>query len=68
MVQYGLTPIQAIRAATVMAAEALGRSQDVGTIAVDRFGDLVAVAGNPLSDVTLLERPVAVIKGGMQVD
>ncbi|MCD2315065.1 amidohydrolase family protein [Sphingomonas sp. IC-11] len=68
MVQYGMTPLQAIRAATVTAAEALGRSKDVGTIAVGRFGDMVAVAGNPLSDVTVLERPVAVIKGGARVD
>ncbi|MCC2979705.1 metal-dependent hydrolase family protein [Sphingomonas sp. IC4-52] len=68
MVRYGMTPLQAIRAATVTAAEALGRSKDVGTIAVGRFGDMVAVAGNPLFDVTVLERPVAVIKGGARVD
>ena len=68
MVQYGMTPLQAIRAATVTAAEALGRSKDVGTIAVGRFGDMVAVSGDPLTDVTVLERPVAVIKGGARVD
>lgn len=68
MVQYGMTPLQAIRAATVTAAEALGRPGDVGAIAVGRFGDMVAVAGNPLADVTVLERPVAVIKGGARVE
>lgn len=68
MIQYGMTPLQAIRAATVTAAEALGRSRDVGAIAVGRYGDMVAVSGNPLSDVTTLERPVAVIKGGVCVD
>lgn len=68
MVQYGMTPLQAIRAATVTAAEALGRSQDVGVIATGRFGDMVAVSGDPLADVTVLERPVAVIKGGARVD
>lgn len=67
MVQYGMTPLQAIRAATVTAAEALGRTRDVGAIAVGRYADMVAVPGNPLTDVTALERPAAVIKGGEQV-
>ena len=68
MVQYGMTPLEAVRAATLTAAEALGRSKDVGAIAVGRFGDLVAVTGDPLADVTLLEKPAAVVKGGVLVD
>lgn len=68
MVRFGMTPLQAIRAATLTAADALGRNRDVGAIAVGRFGDIIAVAGNPLEDVTVLERPVAVIKGGARVD
>jgi imidazolonepropionase-like amidohydrolase len=64
MVQYGMTPIEAIRAATRNAAEALGRTGDVGAIAQGRFGDIVAVRGDPLRDVTVLERPEAVVKGG----
>lgn len=64
MVRYGLTPLQAIRAATSNAAEALGRSQDVGAIAVGRYADIVAVEGDPLTDIRTLEKPVAVIKGG----
>ncbi len=68
MVRFGMTPLQAIRAATLTAADALGRNRDVGAIAVGRLGDIVAVAGNPLEDVTVLERPVAVIKGGARVD
>ncbi|OWK32125.1 metal-dependent hydrolase family protein [Sphingomonas mucosissima] len=68
MVQYGMTPLQAIRAATVTAADALGRSKDVGAITVGRFGDMVAVSGDPLADVTVLERPAAVIKGGTRVN
>ncbi len=68
MVQYGMTPLQAIRAATVTAADALGRTRDVGAIAVGRYADMVAVPGNPLADITVLERPAAVIKGGEQVD
>lgn len=65
-VEWGMTPAEAIRTATVNAAEALGRS-DVGVIAVGRWGDLVAVDGDPLKDVRVLERPVAVIKGGERV-
>jgi imidazolonepropionase-like amidohydrolase len=64
MVQWGMTPMQAIQAATVNAAEALGRPGDVGTIAVGRFGDLVGVAGDPLADVTLLQHVAFVMKGG----
>ncbi|UVO49772.1 amidohydrolase family protein [Sphingomonas sp. SUN019] len=67
MVQYGMTPLQAIRAATVTAAEALGRTRDVGAIAIGRYGDMVAVQGDPLADVATLEKPVAVIKGGVPV-
>lgn len=64
MVRYGATPLQAIQAATVNAAEALGQAKDVGRVAVGAYGDLVGVAGDPLSDVTVLERPVFVMKGG----
>ena len=67
MVQYGMTPLEAIQSATRNAAEALGRTNDVGAIAVGRFGDLVAVTGDPTRDVTLLERPAAVIKSGKLV-
>lgn len=68
MVRYGLTPAEAIRSATWNAAQALGRDGDVGAIAVGRYGDLVAVKGDPLADVTVLERPVAVVKGGVRVE
>jgi imidazolonepropionase-like amidohydrolase len=64
MVQYGMTPMQAIQAATVTAAQALGREKDVGAIAVGRYGDLIAVDGDPLADVRVLEKVDAVIKGG----
>jgi imidazolonepropionase-like amidohydrolase len=55
MVTWGMTPMQAIQAATVTAAEALGRSGDVGAIATGRYGDLIAVAGDPLADVSILQ-------------
>jgi imidazolonepropionase-like amidohydrolase len=64
MVTWGMSPMQAIQAATVTAAEALGRSKDVGAIAVGRFGDLIAVAGDPLADVGTLQSVAFVMKGG----
>jgi imidazolonepropionase-like amidohydrolase len=64
MVTWGMTPMQAIRAATVNAAEALGRTADVGAIAVGRYGDLIAVTGDPLADVTRLQTVSFVMKGG----
>ena len=67
MVTYGMTPLQAIQAATRNAAQALGREWDVGAIAVGRFGDLVAVTGDPTRNVRLLENVDAVVKGGALV-
>jgi imidazolonepropionase-like amidohydrolase len=64
MVKWGMTPMQAIQAATATAAEALGRTADVGAIAVGRYGDLIAVAGDPLADVTRLQSVAFVMKGG----
>ncbi len=64
MVTWGMTPLQAIQSATVNAAEALGRTADVGAIAVGRYADLIAVSGDPLRDVTLLQRVAFVMKGG----
>jgi imidazolonepropionase-like amidohydrolase len=66
MVQWGMTPIQAIRAATSSASEALGRA-DVGIIEPGRYGDLVAVRGDPLANVAVLEHVDAVMKGGKLV-
>ena len=67
MVTWGMTPMQAIQAATVSAAKALGRTGDVGAIAVGRYGDLVGVAGDPLADVRLLQSIPFVMKGGVVV-
>ncbi len=65
MVQWGMTPLQAIQAATVTAADALGRAGDVGAIEVGRYGDLIGVVGDPLADVTRLQSVAFVMKGGV---
>ncbi len=67
MTQWGMTPMQAIQAATVTAAEALGRTNDVGAIAVGRYGDIIGVAGDPLADVSKLQHVAFVMKGGTVV-
>ena len=67
MVEYGMTPLDAIRAATLNAAQALGQEGDVGQIATGRYADIVAVDGDPLKDVRPLEQDSAVVKGGQQV-
>lgn len=68
MVQYGMTPLEAIRAATLNASQALGWEKDVGQIAVGRFADLVAVDGDPLANVRELESVDGVIKGGTVIE
>jgi imidazolonepropionase-like amidohydrolase len=64
MVAWGMTPLQAIQAATVTAAQALGRPNDVGAIAVGRYGDIIGVTGDPLSDPVALQSVAFVMKGG----
>ncbi|MFT4198355.1 MAG: amidohydrolase family protein [Pseudoxanthomonas sp.] len=65
MVQWGMSPLEAIQAATRNAAQALGRERDVGAVEVGRYGDLVAVDGDPLADVSTLEHVAFVMKGGV---
>jgi imidazolonepropionase-like amidohydrolase len=67
-VQYGMTPLEAIQAATRNAAQALGREKDIGAIAVGRYADIVAVDGDPLADVGELASVDAVVKGGKRID
>lgn len=64
MVKYGMTPVQAIRAATSTAAELLGMQNDVGSIAPGKYADIVALKGDPLADVGVLEKIDFVMKGG----
>lgn len=65
MVKYGMTPAQAIRAATSSAADLIGRSADVGTIEVGKYADIIAVENDPLADVRALEHVAFVMKGGV---
>jgi imidazolonepropionase-like amidohydrolase len=64
MVRYGMTPMQAIQSATIVSAELLERPNDIGAIEAGKFADIVAVAGDPLKDITELERVRFVMKGG----
>jgi imidazolonepropionase-like amidohydrolase len=64
-VNYGMTPMQAIRSGTVVAAELLGWSDKIGTIEVGKWADIVAVNADPLKDITELERVKFVMKGGV---
>jgi imidazolonepropionase-like amidohydrolase len=65
MVRFGMTPEQALRAATVTAAELLHASDRVGTLEAGKLADIVAVPGDPLSDVSRLEHVAFVMKGGV---
>ncbi len=64
MVRWGMTPIQAIQAATVHAADLLGWADRIGAIEPGKYADIIAVSGDPLQDVTVLERVGFVMKGG----
>ena len=65
MVKYGMTPMQAIQAATSSAADLIGRSIEFGSIKPGKYADVVAVAGDPLKDISLLENVQFVMKDGI---
>ena len=64
MAKYGMTPMQAIVAGTLSGATLLGKEQDVGSVAPGKYADLVAVRGDPLLDITVLQHVDFVMKGG----
>jgi imidazolonepropionase-like amidohydrolase len=64
MVRYGMTPMQAIVAGTASGAMLLGRAGDVGALTPGRYADVVAVRGDPLQDITVLQHVDFVMKGG----
>ena len=67
MTRWGMTPMQAIQAATVSGAELLGWSDRVGSIEAGKFADIIAVPGDPLVDISVLERVSFVMKGGQVI-
>jgi imidazolonepropionase-like amidohydrolase len=64
MVKYGMTPMQAIQSATTNAADLLGHSKEVGSIKPGKFADVIAVSGDPLLDISVLEQVDFVMKDG----
>lgn len=64
-VKLGMTPLQAIQTGTVNAADLLGWSDRIGSLEEGKFADIIAVDGDPTKDVTLLQNPVFVMKGGV---
>src|ERR1700730_4605952 len=64
LVKYGMSPSQAIQTATTVAAEMMGWQNKVGSIEKDKFADIIAVSGDPLQDITELQRVKFVMKGG----
>jgi len=67
LVKYGMTPAQAIQSATTVAAEMMGWQDRIGSIEKGKFADIIAVAGDPLKDITELERVSFVMKGGQVI-
>jgi imidazolonepropionase-like amidohydrolase len=67
MVRFGMAPAQALRAATSLAAELMSWQDRVGSVEKGKFADLVAVSGDPLADITELERVRFVMKGGLVI-
>jgi imidazolonepropionase-like amidohydrolase len=65
MVKLGLTPTQALQAGTVNAADLMGWTDQVGSIEAGKFADIVAVNGDPLADISILEHVDFVMKGGV---
>jgi imidazolonepropionase-like amidohydrolase len=66
-VKWGVSPVQALRAATTIAADLIGWSADVGAVEPGKFADLVAVAGDPIADITEMSRVIFVMKGGQVI-
>jgi len=64
MVKYGMTPTQALRSANMSAAELLGMQAQIGSLEPGKFADIVAVAADPMADITRLEHVDFVMKGG----
>jgi len=65
MVKWGMTPLQAVQASTLNNAELFGMSSNIGSIEEGKYADIIALNGNPLKNISLLERVPFVMKGGV---
>lgn len=65
MVRYGMSPMAAIQSATSVAAKLLDQQNEIGSIEAGHWADIIAVRGDPLADITELERVSFVMKGGV---
>ena len=65
MVAAGMPPLEAIRSATLNAAELLGETGNLGTVAPGKYADVVAVAGDPVADIARMKSMAFVMKGGV---
>ena len=64
LVEAGMTPMDAIKAGTIVGAELVGWDDELGSIESGKLADIIAVEGNPLEDISVLESPILVIKDG----
>lgn len=65
MVQFGMSPMQALQAASINGATMLHQQENIGSLQAGRYADIIAVAGNPLEDISILEQVAFVMKGGV---
>ncbi len=64
MVDHGMSPVSALRAGTLSAAEALGLDREIGSLEKGKTADVIAVSGDPFTDIHATERVVFVMKSG----
>jgi imidazolonepropionase-like amidohydrolase len=65
MVKWGMTPAQALQAATIRGAELMQMQKDIGTVELGKYADIIAVQGNPLTDIWVMQKTSFVMKGGV---
>jgi imidazolonepropionase-like amidohydrolase len=65
MVKWGMTPAQALRAATIRGAELMQMQNDIGTVEAGKYADIIAIEGNPLNDISVMQKITFVMKGGV---
>jgi imidazolonepropionase-like amidohydrolase len=64
MVRFGMTPMQTLQAASINGATLLGQQQNIGSLSIGSYADIIAVKGDPIKDISVLENVSFVMKGG----